>query len=177
MSAMESNRTAPFDRSTVQLVVNGISHRVEVSLEATLLKVLRESFDLTGSKEACGRGECGACTVLMGGRPVVSCLLLAGVVEAPITTIEGLVDELRDVREAFADLGGFQCGYCTSGLLVHTAAILREGLPREAARAERLIRLRLSGNICRCTGYTGIVHAIMKAAALRNTIAHEDAEK
>jgi carbon-monoxide dehydrogenase small subunit/xanthine dehydrogenase YagT iron-sulfur-binding subunit len=158
----------------MRLTVNGTVQRVEALPDATLLEVLRDGIGLKGTKEACGRGECGACTVLIGANPVVSCLVLAGRVDGPVTTIEGLADEILDLREAFADLGGFQCGFCTSGQLVHAAALLREGLPADPTQAERVIRLRLSGNICRCTGYTGIVDAVMRTAVRRGMVSGGD---
>ena len=151
----------------MQLTVNGSPRDIEVAPDATLLEVLRGKLKLKGAKEACGRGECGACTVLVDGVPIVSCLTLVARVRAPVTTVEGLADELADLREAFADVGGFQCGFCTSGHLVHAAALLREGLPHDPAEAERLVRYRLSGNICRCTGYTGIVDAVLRTAVRR----------
>jgi aerobic-type carbon monoxide dehydrogenase small subunit (CoxS/CutS family) len=136
---------------------------VDVAPDATLLSVLRDELHLTGAKMSCGRGECGACTVLIGGKLAVSCITLAARVRAEVTTIEGLAEEVRDLREAFADHAGFQCGFCTSGQLVHAAALLREGVPAGPGAADWL-RHRLSGNVCRCTGYVGIVAAILQVA-------------
>ncbi len=133
----------------------------------TLLAVLRGTLNLKGAKEACGRGECGSCTVLIDGVPVMACLTLAARVRGEVTTVEGLTEEFEDLREAFADLGGFQCGFCTSGQLVRAAALLRAGLPATRAEAERVIRYEMSGNICRCTGYNGIVDAIWATAEKR----------
>jgi aerobic-type carbon monoxide dehydrogenase small subunit (CoxS/CutS family) len=157
-------------RATLDLVVNGQRREIETSAGAMLLDILRERLGLTGTKEACGRGECGACTVQIGGVPRLACITLAELVDAPVTTIEGLGAEWDDLRRAFADQGGFQCGFCTSGQIVHAAAILAEGLPENGAEAERELRHRLSGNICRCTGYVGIIDAVMAAARARGLI-------
>ena len=132
-----------------------------------LIDILRDQLGLTGTKESCGRGECGACTVLIDGRPVVSCLVYAETVDGAVTTIEGLAGSNTDLREAFADCGAFQCGFCTPGQIVRAAALLEEAWPADAAAQEKFVRHRLSGNICRCTGYTGIVEAVMKTAAAR----------
>jgi aerobic-type carbon monoxide dehydrogenase small subunit (CoxS/CutS family) len=156
------------DRPQVtELLVNGESRSVQLRSGTTLLEVLRHQLRLKGAKEACGRGECGACTVLIEGMPVLACLTLAMRVRGSVTTVEGLSQEIADLRAAFADSGGFQCGYCTSGHLVHAAAILRAGLPADRVQAEQLVRHQLSGNICRCTGYTGIVEAVLTTAEYR----------
>ena len=140
--------------------MNGLATEVEFAPGASLLNVLRERLRLTGAKEACGRGECGACTVLVDGTPVMSCVMLAALVHGEVTTIEGLAGEARDLREAFADLGAFQCGFCTPGQIVRATALLREGGHLD----ERAVREQMSGNVCRCTGYTGIVDAVLLAA-------------
>jgi aerobic-type carbon monoxide dehydrogenase small subunit (CoxS/CutS family) len=145
------------------LVVNGRAAEVEIEPGDSLLDVLRDRLRLTGAKEACGRGECGACTVLVDGTPVMSCVTLAALVRGEVTTIEGLADEARDLREAFADAGAFQCGYCTPGQLVRATALLREGMPS----GEHAVRVQMSGNICRCTGYTQIVDAVLATAQRR----------
>ena len=132
-----------------------------------LIDILRDQLGLTGTKESCGRGECGACTVLIDGRPVVSCLVYAETVSGAVMTIEGLAEANTDLREAFADCGAFQCGFCTPGQIVRAAALLVETWPVDAVARERFVRHRLSGNICRCTGYTGIVEAVMRTAARR----------
>jgi aerobic-type carbon monoxide dehydrogenase small subunit (CoxS/CutS family) len=152
--------------AALRLEVNGVRHEVSAPLAATLLDVVRGRLGLTGTKEACGRGECGACTMLVNGLPVMSCLLLAARVRGPVTTIEGLTDESADLRAALADTGGAQCGFCTPGQVVRASALLREGgiLSDEAG-----LRRRLSGNICRCTGYDGIVEAVVRVAAQRGT--------
>jgi len=150
-----------------RIVVNGTAHDVDGPPGLSLLHMLRDQLGLTGTKEACGRGECGACTVLIGGVPQLSCLTLCARVQQPVTTIEGLTDECLDICQAFADHGGFQCGFCTSGQIVHAAAILRDGLPADRTEAERVLRHKLSGNICRCTGYAGIIAALLDVAAKR----------
>ena len=143
--------------------VNGRDVDAEVAPGDSLLHVLRDRLRLTGAKEACGRGECGACTVLVDGTPVMSCVTLAMLVRGEVTTVEGLADEARDLREAFADAGAFQCGYCTPGQIVRAAALLRQGAPA----SEQAVRFEMSGNICRCTGYTQIVDAIQSTARRR----------
>ena len=145
------------------LRVNGRTIEVAIAPGDTLLRVLREKLRLTGAKEACGRGECGACTILLDGVPIMSCVMLASLVRGEVTTIEGLADEARDLREAFADAGAFQCGYCTPGQIVRAAALLREVPTLD----ERTVRRQMSGNICRCTGYTQIVDAILSTARRR----------
>ena len=142
--------------------VNG--RRTELSIEPgdRLLHVLRDRLGLLGAKEACGRGECGACTVLVGGRPVLACLVLAARADE-VETIEGLAAEARPLREAFAEAGAFQCGFCTPGQIVRGVALLREGLPA----AEVDLRRAMSGNICRCTGYAGILRALRQADRAR----------
>jgi aerobic-type carbon monoxide dehydrogenase small subunit (CoxS/CutS family) len=144
---------------TVAPTVNG--RRTELSIEPgdRLLHVLRDRLGLRGVKEACGRGECGACTVLVGGRPVLACLVLAARADE-VETIEGLAEEARPLREAFADAGAFQCGFCTPGQIVRGVALLREGLPAGDGDLGRA----MSGNICRCTGYAGILQALRQAA-------------
>ena len=142
----------------ITLTVNGLPIDVSAQPGDRLLHVLRDRLGLLGVKQACGRGECGACTVLMRGRPVVSCLVLAGRADE-VETIEGLRDEARPLREAFADTGAFQCGFCTPGQIVRGVALLRQGLPAD----DRELRREMSGNICRCTGYSGIIRALRLA--------------
>ena len=151
----------------LRLDVNGALHEVDILPGAMLLEVLRDRLGLTGSKEGCGRGECGACTVLLGRKPVLACLMLAEATREPVTTIEGLAAEFADLRQAFADFGAFQCGYCTPGQIVRAAALLDEEWPADKAGIDAFIRRRMSGNICRCTGYAGIVDAIAHVHALR----------
>ena len=154
----------------MRLTVNGRDHDVDAAPDTALLYVLRNDLELNGPKYGCGLGECGACTVLIDGAPQLSCIKPVLLVTGAVTTIEGLADEWRDLRQAFAEHGGFQCGFCTSGQIVHLAAILQSGLPRDAAAAERHLRHRLSGNICRCTGYAGIVAAALSVARRRGLV-------
>ncbi len=140
----------------VDFQLNGAHARCTIRPSDTLLGVLREQFGLTGAKNACGRGECGSCTVLVGGRPVMSCVTLAACVSSPIETIEGLAGEERELREAFADRGAFQCAYCTPGMVMRCVALLRDGLPG----SDIALRRALSGNLCRCTGYQGVIDAL-----------------
>lgn len=125
-----------------------------------LLDYLREECGLLGTKEACGRGECGACTVLVNGTAVLSCISYAARVSGHVETIEGLTDESAPLREAFARHGAFQCGFCTPGQIVRATAVLREGCPASDAD----LRSAMSGNVCRCTGYNGIIAAIREVA-------------
>ena len=150
-------------KQLIELRVNGEPCELAVEPQRTLLEVLREDLGLTGAKEACGTGECGACTVLMDGKPILSCLTLA--IEAQgkkITTIEGLVKngELHPLQKAFIRYGAIQCGYCTSGMILNAKAILDEN-PRPS-RDE--ILKGLEGNLCRCTGYNKILEAVMAAS-------------
>jgi carbon-monoxide dehydrogenase small subunit len=150
-------------KHTINFILNNEHVTHEVEPNRTLLNVLREDFDLTGPKEGCGLGECGACTVLMNGRPVNSCMLLA--VEADgqeFLTIEGLSsgDTLDDLQISFIDNGAIQCGYCTPGMVVTAKALLNEN-PHPS---EEEVKHAISGNLCRCTGYQKIVQAIMEVA-------------
>jgi carbon-monoxide dehydrogenase small subunit len=150
---------------TATLEVNGEEHSVVFPVHHTLLEVLRERCGLTGTKHGCELGECGACTVLVNGRPVLSCLMLAADAEGrPIETVEGLQigNELHPLQDAFADLGAAQCGYCTPGILMAA----KELLERNPAPATAEIGEALSGNICRCTGYHKILEAVSLAAAV-----------
>jgi carbon-monoxide dehydrogenase small subunit len=153
------------DKVTLTLTVNGASRRVAAYPMARLLDVLREEVGLTGTKEGCGEGECGACSVLVDGVLVNSCLVpFAQVAGAQVTTIEGLQqgERLHPVQTAFLEGGGAQCGICTPGMILATCALLAHTPdPDEAA-----IRTGLAGNICRCTGYTKIFDSVRAAAAL-----------
>jgi len=141
--------------TNVILSVNGEKRRVAVRPADTLLRVLREKLGLTGAKPGCENGDCGACTVLLDGLPVKSCLILAvEIVGKKITTVEGLKNTA--IQQAFLKEGGFQCGYCTSGFLVNAYALL-EKHPAPAGEADREW---LESNLCRCTGYEGISRAI-----------------
>jgi isoquinoline 1-oxidoreductase subunit alpha len=146
------------------LLVNGAEHRLEVPADQSLLSVLRDELDLTGTKYGCGEGQCGVCTVLLDGRPARSCRtpvsLAAG---RSITTIEGLEQNgrLHAVQEAFLSVESFQCGYCTSGMILSAVALL-DASPNPS---EQEIRRRMEGNVCRCGTYPRIVAAIQQAAA------------
>jgi len=147
----------------LNLSVNGEPAQLSFTPSKSLLEVLREDLSLTGTKHGCELGECGACAVLMDGRPVLSCLVLALECEgASITTVEGLATDARlhPLQEAFADCGAAQCGYCTPGFLVTAKALLEE---KPAATREE-ISDALSGNLCRCTGYIQIFEAVEQAA-------------
>ena len=147
----------------VEFHVNGIRRRLEVEPRRTLLEALREDLHLTGTKYTCGEGECGACTVLVDGDPIMSCLTLAVAVEGrDITTIEGVSKEriLSHLQEAFLQKGAVQCGYCTPGLVLSAKALLDDN-PNPT---EQEIKEHLEGNLCRCTGYAKIVEAVQSAA-------------
>jgi xanthine dehydrogenase YagT iron-sulfur-binding subunit len=148
-----------FEKIPVNLEVNGVKYSVKVEPRVTLLDLLREQLNLTGSKKGCDRGQCGACTVHVNGVRINSCLSLAVTNEGKkITTIEGLArgEELHPMQEAFIKHDGFQCGYCTSGQIMSAVALVREG--RTTTREQ--ISEFMSGNICRCGAYSNIVKAI-----------------
>jgi xanthine dehydrogenase YagT iron-sulfur-binding subunit len=149
----------------IVLRVNGTEHRLMLDPRTTLLDALREHLHLTGSKKGCGLGQCGACTVLMDGKRVKSCLSLAALVEGrEITTIEGLAqgDQLHPLQTAFIERDAFQCGYCTSGQIMAGVACINEG----HAGSPQEIREWMSGNLCRCGAYDHIVAAIQEAASV-----------
>lgn len=148
----------------VSLDVNGETLRLRFPVHRTLLEVLREDLGLTGTKHGCELGECGACTVLLDGRPRLSCLTLAVDAEGlRVTTIEGLAREGRMSRLqlAFAELGVVQCGYCTPGVLLSAYALLK----RDRSPSEDDVRMALSGSLCRCSGYAKMVKAVKRAGA------------
>jgi aerobic-type carbon monoxide dehydrogenase small subunit (CoxS/CutS family) len=152
-------------KTRVSLSVNGEGREVLVPVHKTLLEVLREDLGLIGTKHGCELGECGTCTVLLDGIPILSCLALpAELQEAAITTIEGMAhgSELHPLQQAFAELGAAQCGYCTPGILLTAQALLAD----DPQPTRQRIREALAGNLCRCTGYTKILDAV-ELAALR----------
>jgi carbon-monoxide dehydrogenase small subunit len=152
------------DLTTLRLRINGETRAVVFPTHHTLLEVLREECGLTGTKHGCELGECGTCTVLVDGRPVLSCLVLAAEMDGrEIETVEGLQigNDLHPLQAAFADLGAAQCGYCTPGILMAAKALLAEN-PRPA---DPEIREALAGNLCRCTGYHKIIQGVEWAAA------------
>ena len=149
----------------IELKVNGLMHEVAVEPQRTLLEVLRESLGYTGTKRACDTGDCGACTVIIDGRAVLSCLTLAVEVQGKdIVTIEGLAtgDKLHPIQQAFVDHGAIQCGFCTPGLILSAKALLDEN--QTPTRQE--VRKAISGNLCRCTGYAKVVEAIEAVATV-----------
>ena len=153
------------DMRSIALVVNGVRHEVEVETRLTLADCLRHRLGLTGTHLGCEHGVCGACTVLVDGQAVRSCLMLAVQAEhAEVTTVEGIAGaggSLHPLQEAFRDRHGLQCGFCTPGMLMTLMEFLDENpLPTEAE-----VREAISGNLCRCTGYQGIVAAALDAAA------------
>ena len=160
---MKSELQRDVQRVVLTLLVNGEQRELLVPVHKTLLEVLREEMQLTGTKHGCELGECGTCTVLIDGKPQLSCLLLPIQIQGrAITTIEGLANgsDLHPLQVAFAELGAAQCGYCSPGILLSARSLLQEN--PHPARDE--IREALAGNLCRCTGYVKILEAIELAA-------------
>ena len=151
------------NKLTIGLTINGKKRKVETTPSTRLLDLIRDDLHLTGTKEGCGKGECGACTVIMNGELVASCLILAPQTDgAVITTIEGVGDgeNLDPVQEAFIETGAVQCGFCTPGMILAAKKLLEEN-PHPT---EEEIKRGISGNLCRCTGYQKIIDAIKLAA-------------
>ena len=147
----------------ISFVLNGKDVCVDVSPSMRLLDVIRNELHLTGTKEGCGEGECGACTVLVNDEPYNSCLTpVINTVNKNVVTIEGFrnTKAYRVIADAFADMGGSQCGFCTPGMILATYAVLK----KNPHPSEEEIRFALSGNLCRCTGYQAIVYAVLKAS-------------
>jgi len=147
----------------IHLKVNGEDYDLAIKPWATLLEVLREDLGFTGAKEGCGEGECGACTVIMDGKAVNSCIMLAAEAEGKeIITIEGLADgeRMHPIQEAFVEIGGLQCGFCTPGMILSTKVLL----DANPSPTDAEIRKGLEGNFCRCTGYTKIIESVKYAA-------------
>jgi xanthine dehydrogenase YagT iron-sulfur-binding subunit len=152
---------------SVKLRVNGTEHTLQLDPRVTLLDALREYLGLTGSKKGCDHGQCGACTVLVNGQRINSCLSLAAMHDGDeILTIEGLArgDELHPLQKAFVQCDGFQCGYCTPGQIMSAVALLNEGCPK----SDEGIREMMSGNLCRCGAYNGIMQAIRETRDRRD---------
>jgi len=146
----------------IELNVNGKDYSIEIEEYLRLIDLLRDKLNLTGTKEGCGEGECGACTVIMDGRIVNSCLVMAFQAhKSKIITIEGVEDE--DIKNAFIEEGAVQCGFCTPGMILAAKSLL----DKNENPSEQDIREAISGNLCRCTGYNKIVSAIKKAAEIK----------
>ena len=151
------------DMVSIVIEANGVPFRLRVKTSALLLDVLREGLGMKGTKRGCDQGQCGACTVLLDGHPVLSCILLAVQADGKkITTIEGMAGEgkLHPLQDAFIAEGATQCGFCTPGMILSAKALLDQN----SNPADDEIRLAISGNLCRCTGYAKIIRAIKKAA-------------
>ena len=150
-------------KKPLQLHINGETRHILVEPFYSLLDTLRDELHLTGTKKGCDEGDCGACTVLLNGEPVTSCLVLAhSAHDAEVTTVEGLAnrDTLHPVQQAFADHGGLQCGFCTPGLIMSAVGLLQQNSQPTVEE----VKFAIGGNLCRCTGYTKVIEAIMVAA-------------
>ena len=150
-------------KQTIHIKINGETQEVAVEPHWTLLETVREQLALTGSKEGCGTGDCGACSMIVDGKLITSCLMLAPEADgSEVLTIEGLArnGELHPVQQSFIDAGGVQCGFCTPGMIMATKALL----DRNSRPTLEDVRLGLAGNLCRCTGYAKIYEAVLAAA-------------
>ena len=150
-------------KKPLQLTVNGQLRQLYAEPYYSLLDTLRDELLLTGAKKGCDEGDCGACTVILNGKSVTSCMVLAhSAHESEVTTVEGLatLDRLHPVQQAFVDFGGLQCGYCTPGLIMSSVALLNEN----DRPTEEEVRFAIGGNLCRCTGYSKVVEAVLAAA-------------
>jgi carbon-monoxide dehydrogenase small subunit len=158
----------------ITITVNGTVHVTDASPTTRLLDFLRDELGLTGAKEGCGGGECGACTVLVDGAPICSCLMMLGsAAEREVTTVEGLGDGaggLDPIQQAFVEEGAVQCGYCTPGLVMSARALVDSG--RDLS--DEVVRTALAGNICRCTGYKKVVAAVQKCGAATASGPHKE---
>lgn len=166
---LDEKASALFEQQSLKIEVNGITHELSVEPRVTLLDLLREQLHLTGTKKGCDYGQCGACTVHINGKRVLSCLSLAIMQDGKkVSTIEGLAkgDELHPMQQAFIKHEGMQCGYCTPGQIMSAIACVREG----HANTEEEIRQNMSGNLCRCGAYPNIVDAIMEVKQKGGTI-------
>ena len=154
-------------KKELRITVNGQLRQLLVEPYCSLLDTLRDELDLTGTKKGCDEGDCGACTVILNGNAVTSCMILAlSVRNGEITTVEGLAtrDGLHPVQQAFVDHGGLQCGYCTPGLIMSAVGLLSEN----SSPTEEEIKFAIGGNLCRCTGYSKVVEAILAASQVDN---------
>lgn len=147
----------------ISLEVNGSTEQLSIDPGVTLLDALRERLDITGPKKGCDRGQCGACTVHIDGRPVLACLTLAATVRRPVTTVDGLStgDSLHPVQQAFVDQDALQCGFCTAGQVMSAVAAIEQGVEGAAE-----VREFMSGNLCRCAAYPNIVAAVEQARSV-----------
>ena len=153
------------NKKTLQMTVNGRERQLLVAPYYSLLDTLRDELQMTGTKKGCDEGDCGACTVILNGKPITSCLVLAlSAQDANVTTIEGLAstEALHPVQQAFIERGGLQCGYCTPGLIMSAVGLLQQN----PAPSVEEVKFAIGGNLCRCTGYTKVVEAILLAAEM-----------